>query len=134
MKYFGYLMFTVGLILLGIAFTMDTSVAVSYTNDNAFNLPERVNNIGLMADKQNYLLFGSILTVLGALIGVTYEKKDEKEKTEKVCPNCVENIKKEAKVCRYCSYSFLEEKDDNEEFEVDENLVNSLKSINKIKR
>ena len=134
MKYFGYLMFTVGLIVLGVAFTMDTSVAVSYTNDNAFNLPERVNNIGLMADKQNYLLFGSILTVLGALIGVTYEKKDEKEKTEKVCPNCVENIKKEAKVCRYCSYSFLEEEDDNEEFEVDENLVNSLKSINKIKR
>ena len=81
MKYFGYLMFTVGLIVLGVAFTMDTSVAVSYINDNAFNLPERVNNIGLIADKQNYLLFGAILTVLGALIGVTYEKKDEKKKT-----------------------------------------------------
>lgn len=134
MKYFGYLMFTAGLILLLIAFTMDTSVAVDYPNGNEFGLPERVNNLGLMADKQNYMIFGAILSVLGIIIGVTYEKKDEKESAEKVCPKCAENVKKEAKICRYCSHTFVEEENDDEEFEMDENLANSLKSINSLKK
>lgn len=134
MKYFGYLMFTIGLILLVIAFTMDTSVAVDYPMGNEFGLPERVNNLGLMADKQNYMIFGALLSVLGVIIGISYEKKYEKESTEKVCPKCAENVKKEAKICRYCSHSFVEEGNNDEEFEIDENLANSLKSINSLKK
>ena len=134
MKFFGYLMFPAGLILLVLAFTMDTSVAVDYPSGNDFGFPERVNNLGLMADKQNYMIFGAILSILGAIIGVTYEKKDEKESSEKVCPKCAENVKIGAKICRYCSHSFMEEENEDEELEMHENIANTLKRINSLKK
>ena len=75
---------TVGLILLigGLSFglfalNMDTSVKVSYPLGNLFNLPERVNNLGLMNDRQNYLIFSGIISILGAMI--FFSKSSSKE-------------------------------------------------------
>lgn len=134
MKYLGHLTFSAGLLLLIYAFTMDISVAVDYVNGNEFGLPERVNNLGLMADRQNYMILGGVLAVLGFIAGFASDKKSENESAEKVCPKCAEKVKKEALVCRYCSYSFEENKDGEEKFEVDENLLHTLKNINTLKK
>ena len=67
MKYLGNLMSIVGFILLAIAIKMKTSVAVDYPNGNEFGLPERVNNLGLMADKQNYLIVSSVFIIVGLI-------------------------------------------------------------------
>lgn len=66
-----------GILLLTHAFTMDTTVKVDYQGNNQLNLPERVNNIGLMDDKHNYMILGGILAILGVLI---YDKKSKTSK------------------------------------------------------
>jgi hypothetical protein len=64
----GGIAFIVGLISLYIAFTMDISVAVDYANGNSYGLPERVTNLGLIQQKQNYMVFGGIITLVGFLM------------------------------------------------------------------
>jgi hypothetical protein len=68
MKVIGYILLAAGLLLGDYALTMDTSVPVNYTYDNTAGLPTRVNNLGLMADRQNYLIFSGILVVLGSVL------------------------------------------------------------------
>ena len=111
MKFIGFLIIIAGFYLLGLAFTMDTSVAVDYPGGNDYGLPERVNNLGLMADKQNYMIFGAILTILGFVTIIAYDRKSEKEEqteAEKTCPKCAENVKQRAQICRYCNHSFVD--------------------------
>ena len=74
MKAIGILFIIIGA-LLGIhALTMDVTVAVDYSGGNSLGLPERVNNIGLMSDRQNYLIFGGILLVIGLILTIFYNK------------------------------------------------------------
>ena len=74
MKAIGILFIIIGA-LLGIhALTMDVTVAVDYSGSNSLGLPERVNNIGLMSDRQNYLIFGGILLVIGLILTIFYNK------------------------------------------------------------
>lgn len=135
MKYLGHITFSVGLLIVIYAFTIDTSVAVDYPNGNEYGLPDRVNNLGLMADRQNYMIFGGVLAVLGLIAGFNSDKKSETEKVEKVCPKCAEKVKKEALICRYCKHSFVEKENNyDDEFEVDESLAETLKSVNSLKR
>lgn len=136
MRFIGLLMFVAGIILLGIAFTMDTSVPTNYSSGNEFGLPERVNNIGLMADKQNYLIFGALLTILGVITIIKYDKKIEKEESEKVCPKCAEKVKKNALVCRFCGNSFEEDEAEEEEenFTMDANILHSLNYMTNSKK
>lgn len=101
MRAIGMILILAGTILISIALSMDTSVEVNYPSGNKFNLPERVNNIGLMADKQNYLILGCFLFVIGLVLG--YKKNDEAEKT---CPKCAEKVKKEAIICKHCKTEF----------------------------
>ena len=77
MKNLGILIMFLGILLLTHAFTMDTTVKVDYQGNNQLNLPERVNNIGLMDDKHNYMILGGILAILGVLI---YDKKSKTSK------------------------------------------------------
>ena len=64
----GGLLVFVGMGLLYLGLTMDTSVAISYPEGIQslnIDLPDRVNNLGLMQEKQYYLMFGGICFVLG---------------------------------------------------------------------
>lgn len=132
MKSLGYITFSIGLIIVLYAFTMDTSVAVDYPGGNEYGLPERVNNLGLIADRQNYMIFGGVLSLLGLIVIYASDKKGE-EANEKVCPKCAERVKIEALICRFCNYSF-EQNNDEQDFEVDENLLITLKSVNTLKK
>ena len=89
--------------------TMDTSVAVNYPNGNSFGFPDRVNNMGLMNDKQNYLMFSGVLLVIGTILFFIDNKKIKQEDVEanfKTCPRCIEKVRIEAKICRYCNFDF----------------------------
>lgn len=104
MRVFGVLLLVVGLIALFAGFGMDTTVP---TRDGG-----RVNNIGLISDKQNIMLLGAALSVVGAILtvfggrssreGVVAESSNLSANTRK-CPFCAETIKAEAVVCRFCS-------------------------------
>lgn len=108
------LLILIGGVCLGIfALSMDTTVKVNYPMGNSFGLPERVNNIGLMNDKQNYLIFSGILSVLGAIM--YFYAKSRAKKTQqldngfKQCPQCAEKVPIAAKICRYCNSNFYQE-------------------------
>ena len=57
---------TIGIIYC--LFIMNVSVEVNYPNGNAFGFPQRVNNIGLMADRQNYILASCVAILLGIFL------------------------------------------------------------------
>ena len=74
----------------------------------------RVHNIGLMNDKQNVLLVGAAITVVGAvLLGFGFSNRstptpsntDGTSATDSTrnCPYCAEVIKAQAIVCRFCN-------------------------------
>jgi hypothetical protein len=66
-----------GLTLLTYAFFMDTSVKVDYPNGNQYGFPDRVNNLGLMADRQNFMIIGAIITIGGCIL--YYSETNKKE-------------------------------------------------------
>lgn len=66
-----------GLYFLFEAFSMDTSVKVDYSNNESYGMPDRVNNIGLMQEKQNSIIIGSVLTIGGLIIGFMGENKNK---------------------------------------------------------
>jgi hypothetical protein len=70
MKIFGWVALTIGLMLGVYALTMDVSVAVAAKNYGyGIETPAMsVNNMGLMAQRQNYLIFSGILSVVGAIL------------------------------------------------------------------
>ena len=67
MRIAGYIAIAVGLIFAIAALFMDVSVDVG----NGY----RVNNIGLMASKQNYLIFGGMLAIAGVIAAVFGDKR-----------------------------------------------------------
>ena len=67
MRTFGIIILIVGIILGIYALSMDTSVQVNYSG-NSFGLPDRVNNLGLMNDRQNYLIVAGVLSIIGTII------------------------------------------------------------------
>ena len=87
----------IGVIILIVAFNMDVSVQSGYG---------RVNNIGLMADRSNYLFFGALLCVAGLILTARNRTAQPGEVSvvsdERKCPFCAKMIKKEAKLCKHC--------------------------------
>jgi hypothetical protein len=131
MKYIGMLLLITGLILIGIGLTMDTTVEVGYDYENTLNLPDRVYNIGLLAERQNYLIFGGVLTVLGIITVLYYDTPTNKIKLKK-CPKCAEMVNDEAMICRYCKHEFvcvLDDDEDNSDFEIDEEAERIRKNL-----
>lgn len=73
MRVWGVWLIFVGVIWLVIAFNMDTSV-VSYSGMYG---ADRVENIGLIARRQNHLMVASLITLIGTLMTIFGGKKEE---------------------------------------------------------
>jgi len=94
MKAFGYVVLVVGVIWLLVAFNLDTSVTTGYGT--------RVNNIGLMASKQNHIVIGAFITLCGLLM-VIFGKRTQPQAVDTTkCPFCAELINPEAIKCKHC--------------------------------
>ncbi|QPN89184.1 hypothetical protein [Proteus vulgaris] len=118
MKNFGIFLLVVGVLALLIAFNMDVSVATSYGG--------RVNNIGLMAERQNYILIGCFVTFCGLMMVIFGGRKSIKTGQVK-CPFCAEFISNEAIRCKHCGSDLSEHKRLQKEKEF--NLKNKFNAI-----
>ena len=106
MRALGILLMTGGIILLIYALVfMDTSVYAGYDIG-------RVNNIGLMSQRQNYVIVSSAAIIIGLILfAIPYFRAKNVTTNEdtsgyKKCPQCAEQVKAEAKICRFCNYTF----------------------------
>ncbi|MGF6595100.1 hypothetical protein ABIE20_005345 [Pseudomonas sp. 2835] len=98
MRGFGILVIVVGVLLLGGAMVMDVSVPAGLG---------RVNNLGLMAERQNYTIIGGILLIAGILMNMrggrgSSDKIAASYSDTRACPQCAEQIKLAAVKCRFC--------------------------------
>jgi hypothetical protein len=110
LKTFGLWLFVLGVVALAVAFGFDTTVETGFG-------PGRVHNIGLMNQKQNIMLLGVALTIVGAIFigfGSRRTLQPEHHDATRTCPHCAEVIKKEAKVCRFCEREIERAPNDDE--------------------
>ncbi|WP_226890355.1 zinc ribbon domain-containing protein [Providencia alcalifaciens] len=101
MKGFGWILLVVGIIAAFAAFNMDVSVSTSYGN--------RVNNIGLMAQRQNFVLISCFIMLCGLLMVIFGSRKSSNSNSVK-CPYCAEFISNEAIKCKHCGSDLSEYK------------------------
>lgn len=76
MKQIGTVLIVIGVIIIMFAFYSDTTVSVEKTHFDkqygiSYSLPERVNNIGLMNEKQNKIILGGIILLSGLILFVS---------------------------------------------------------------
>jgi hypothetical protein len=66
---FGYLLLVVGVLVGVFALFFDTAVDVNYsTYGNSLNLPDRVENLGLMNKKISLIIASGILDIMGTIL------------------------------------------------------------------
>lgn len=99
MRNFGWIVLIVGVVWAIVALNIDTSVSTAYGG--------RVNNLGLMAEKQNHLMIGGFVVLAGLLMAIFGGKKSTTDSTKigdgyVSCPFCAEPVRSEAIKCKHC--------------------------------
>ena len=98
MKGFGTFAMIVGVCWLVFALAMDVSVATGTGG--------RVNNLGLMADRQVHTIVGGMITLAGLLMvllgGKSAATPARADTDTRPCPLCAETIKRAAVKCKHC--------------------------------
>jgi hypothetical protein len=98
MKGFGTFAMIIGVCWLVFALGMDVSVATGSGG--------RVNNLGLMADRQVHTIVGGMITLAGLLMvllgGKAAATPARAETDTRPCPLCAETIKMAAVKCKHC--------------------------------
>ncbi|HFT7129028.1 TPA: zinc ribbon domain-containing protein [Klebsiella aerogenes] len=89
MKIIGYIAIAIGVIFAISALFMDVTVATSGGY--------RVNNLGLMSSRQNYMIFGGFVAIAGIIVVLVGDKLKGSK-----CPYCAELINSEAVKCKHC--------------------------------
>jgi hypothetical protein len=93
MKILGKVLLIVGMLVAFFAmFIFDTTVM---TKDGRF-----VNNIGLMSDQQNLIIFGGFIFIAGLLMILLGKSNAQSGMVN--CNDCKELVHKEAIVCKHC--------------------------------
>lgn len=101
MRKFGIFAIVVGVVVIIAALGMDVSVATG--------MGGRVNNLGLMADRQNYTILGGLFLIAGILMAIfggrpqsSVANTNAGNAGERLCPFCAESIKVQAIKCKHC--------------------------------
>ncbi|CDH26355.1 hypothetical protein [Xenorhabdus bovienii] len=97
MKNFGIFLLVIGVLAVFASFNMDVSVATGYGG--------RVNNIGLVAQRENLLLISCFVVLCGLLLAIFGGKKTlngDSKNNQMKCPFCAEQINVEALKCKHC--------------------------------
>jgi len=106
MKGVGKVILFVGVCWAVFALNMDVSVSTGSGG--------RVNNLGLMADRQIHTILGGIIALAGLLMilltGKTTTSPAAIESNSRPCPMCAETIKNAAVKCKHCGADIAEQK------------------------
>ncbi|BAO62851.1 hypothetical protein PPC_3504 [Pseudomonas protegens Cab57] len=98
MKGIGTLTLVVGICWAVFALSMDVSVATGSGG--------RVNNLGLMADRQLHTIVGGMIALAGLLMVLLGGRSSAPSAAIAIdtrpCPACAETIKREAVKCKHC--------------------------------
>ena len=96
MRYFAYFVVVIGMLCLVGAMVMDVSVSSG---------AGRVNNFGLMAERQNLILIGGLLLLVGVILAVAGKRRIDafdSSSEYRACPSCTEAIQCAAVKCKHC--------------------------------
>lgn len=103
MRAFGYFVLVIGVIALIASMNMDVSVSTGMG---------RVNNLGLMSQRQNFTTVSGLVALAGLLMVIFGGSKSPAAQTQaplqqqtfdtRPCPFCAEPIKRAAVKCKHC--------------------------------
>lgn len=101
MRGFGVFVLIIGVLALIGAMSMDVTVSTGMG---------RVNNLGLMSDRQNFTMVAGLVVLAGLLMAILGGRKSISptssasviEHDTRACPFCAETIKNAAIKCRFC--------------------------------
>lgn len=96
MRGLGITVLVLGVFAIIGALAMDVSVSTG---------TGRVNNIGLIADQQNYITIGGLMLLVGAVMTIAGRRREPVVavgKDSRACPMCAETIKVAAVKCKHC--------------------------------